>query len=506
MKSSRIYFVLLPLFMLSLFLFGCAQSSAPASPTTHASRTIRFQNGSFDSNAAEVTVALKKGESRLLERFDHLTTVDLTGSESIVEVDEYAKAHPDVQVRCTIELLGQSVPFDASSIATVGSWNVESIQQAIDTLPYLSSLDIRSCALENAALLSLFQANPTLSIRCMVSVFGEKADNQAVSLVIPDGEGTPEEIETTLREALPLFPALTSLDLTQQQAELSPETILQFQQEFPAMQILYTFQLYGREINTTDTTLDLYEVRVKNEGVPELEKVLACLPDCTYADMAYTKIDNETMSALAAKFPNIKFSWMIHFAAYSCRTDANMLKASKPFYGFTSDVADILKYCTDLEYLDIGHNQLTDLSFLSNMKHLKVLIAAISFNIADISPVANCTELEYLELFSNRIVDVSPLANLTNLKHLNICNNRIVDASPLYALQNLERLWIANNPLSDTQKTELIKHLPNCKVNVTTHNPTAEGWDLGERYDLLSEQFHYGSAIIYERFGNYSRP
>ena len=506
MKSSRISLALLPLLVLSLFLFGCAQSSAPASQTATASRTIRFQNGSFDSTATEITVALAKGESRLLERFSDLTMVDLSGSESTAEVVEYAKAHPEVQVLCNLDLLGQTVPFDAKSIATVGSWNVESIQQAIDSLPDLSSLDIRSCALENESLLSLLQANPTLSIRCMVSIFGEQTDNQAVSLVIPDGEGTADEIEEGLLAALPLFPALTSLDLTQQQTELSPETILQLQQEVPTLQILYTFHLFGREIKTTDTTLDLYEVRVKNEGVPELEKVLACMPDCTYADMAYTKVDNETMAALAEKFPKIKFSWMIHFAAYSCRTDANMLKASKPFYAFTSEVADILKYCTDLEYLDLGHNQLTDLSFLSKMKHLKVLIAAISYNITDISPVANCTELEYLELFSNRIVDVSPLADLTNLKHLNICNNRIVDASPLYSLQNLERLWIANNPLSDEQKAELIKHLPNCEVNITTHNPTAEGWDLGERYELLSEQFHYGSAIIYERFGDYSRP
>ncbi|MPN31066.1 hypothetical protein SDC9_178539 [bioreactor metagenome] len=212
------------------------------------------------------------------------------------------------------------------------------------------------------------------------------------------------------------------------------------------------------------------------------------------------------MAALAAKFPKIKFSWMIHFAAYSCRTDANMLKASKPFYGFSSDVADILKYCTDLVYLDIGHNKLTNLSFLANMKHLKVLIAAISYNITDISAVANCTELEYLELFSNRIADVSPLSALTQLKHLNICNNRITDASPLYSLQNLERLWIANNPLSDEQKAALVKQLPNCEVNLTTHNPTAEGWSKGERYDLLSKQFHYGSPIIYERFGTFNHP
>ena len=110
MKSSRISLALLPLLVLSLFLFGCAQSSAPASQTATASRTIRFQNGSFDSTATEITVALAKGESRLLERFSNLSMVALTGSESTAEVVEYAKAHPEVPVLCNLDLLGQTVP------------------------------------------------------------------------------------------------------------------------------------------------------------------------------------------------------------------------------------------------------------------------------------------------------------------------------------------------------------------------------------------------------------
>ena len=36
--------------------------------------------------------------------------------------------------------------------------------------------------------------------------------------------------------------------------------------------------------------------------------------------------------------------------------------------------------------------------------------------------------------------------------------------------------------------------------------PTAEGWKKGARYELLTQQFHYGSPIIYERFGDFTRP
>ena len=501
MKSQRLRLVLLGLTLLLLFSYGCEQALIPVS------REIHFSSGaSFESSATEITVPLQAGESRLLERFPNLSSVNLTGSEDIAEVREFANAHPEISVQCDLSLLGQTVAFDATSLTVSGSYDVADIQQAINTLLNLTNLDLRACKLDNISLIKLMQANPDLSIQCMAEVFGAYVDNQTTTLVIPADQAKQKEIDSELFRVLGLFPALQSLDLTQLNGTLTPEAIQALQQEFPSLQILYTFQLFGREIKTTDTELDLYEVRVKNEGVPELEKVLACMPNCTYADMAYTKVDNETMAALAAKFPKIKFSWMIHFAAYSCRTDANMLKVSKPFYGFTSDVADILKYCTDLEYLDIGHNKLTDLSFLSHMKNLKVLIAAISFNITDISPIANCTQLEYLELFSNRIVDVSPLSGLTQLKHLNICNNRIVDASPLYSLQNLERLWIANNPLSEEQKAQLVAHMPNCEVNLTTHNPTAEGWKKGARYELLSKQFHYGSATIYERFGSFSRP
>lgn len=65
------------------------------------------------------------------------------------------------------------------------------------------------------------------------------------------------------------------------------------------------------------------------------------------------------------------------------------------------------------------------------MPQLRVLIIACN-KVEDISPLANLTNLEYLEVFKNKIRDISPLSGLTNLIDLNICFN--------YS-QGLEHRW-----------------------------------------------------------------
>ncbi|MBQ4224266.1 MAG: leucine-rich repeat domain-containing protein, partial [Prevotella sp.] len=44
------------------------------------------------------------------------------------------------------------------------------------------------------------------------------------------------------------------------------------------------------------------------------------------------------------------------------------------------------RYCTKLKGLDLGHNAITDISFIENMPHLRVLILADN-DLTDISPL-----------------------------------------------------------------------------------------------------------------------
>ena len=114
-------------------------------------------------------------------------------------------------------------------------------------------------------------------------------------------------------------------------------------------------------------------------------------------------------------------------------------------------------------------------------------------HITDISPLADCKHLEFLEIFTNDITDLTPLSGLTELRHLNASNNpNLSDISPVYELHGLERFWCGHyNSVPQEQFDRFCELNPNCQVNFTCFDPH-EDWRWGtERYALLQEQLGY---------------
>ena len=70
-------------------------------------------------------------------------------------------------------------------------------------------------------------------------------------------------------------------------------------------------------------------------------------------------------------------------------------------------------------------------------------------SIADISPLANLTNLTELSLENNSISDISPLAELNSVESLWLDSNSISDISPLAGLTQLRRLFLDYNSISD---------------------------------------------------------
>ncbi len=123
-------------------------------------------------------------------------------------------------------------------------------------------------------------------------------------------------------------------------------------------------------------------------------------------------------------------------------------------------------YAQNLVFLDLGGNQIQDVSPLTKLANLKIL-SLWNNQIQDIAPLAHLTNLTSLNLALNRVKtleplsgliqlqaldlvgckvkDISPLANLTNLTTLVLTANLIIDFSPLSNLINLEKLWIDDN-------------------------------------------------------------
>ncbi|EHT9627766.1 leucine-rich repeat domain-containing protein [Listeria monocytogenes] len=115
-----------------------------------------------------------------------------------------------------------------------------------------------------------------------------------------------------------------------------------------------------------------------------------------------------------------------------------------------NQISDIspLSNLTNLSYLDLANNQISDISSLANLTNLSSLYLANN-QISDISLLSNLTNLSYLDLDNIQISDISPLSNLTNLSYLYLNNNQISDISPLSNLTNLSYLYLNNNQISD---------------------------------------------------------
>jgi len=107
-----------------------------------------------------------------------------------------------------------------------------------------------------------------------------------------------------------------------------------------------------------------------------------------------------------------------------------------------------LEHCTNLIWLDLWNNQISDISPLASLTNLTSL--NLWYNqISDISPLASLTNLTKLWLNLNRISDISPLTNLTSLTSLYLHTNQISDISPLTNLTSLTELDLHSNKISD---------------------------------------------------------
>lgn len=213
-------------------------------------------------------------------------------------------------------------------------------------------------------------------------------------------------------------------------------------------------------------------------------------PEIDAVDMYATRLTAGQAQTLETAFPDIAFGWTLAIGDHSVRTDATAFSTlhSNKSAPHTSEDFAALRYCKSLVALDLGHNAITDISFLADLPNLRVLILGRN-QIEDISVLATLTKLEYAELFSNRISDVSALAGLNHLIDLNLTNNPVADFAPVMGLSGLERLWCGmNSRLDRATQAALREALPGCEIDTQSH-PTGGTWRSHARYDVIAEMF-----------------
>ena len=251
---------------------------------------------------------------------------------------------------------------------------------------------------------------------------------------------------------------------------------------------------------------DAEHIDMGDQAVQDFSAFIAFLkefPGLKSVDMFATQVTAEQVGMLEDALPDIRFGWTLQLMRYKnkhiVRTDA---EAFSTLHGVCpnhpSEEFALLKYCTNLLALDLGHNYLTDISFMLNMPRLRVLILGENQKLKNIEVIGELQDLEYLELFTCGIRDISPLTKLPNLMDLNLCNNKVQDWRPLKEMTQLKRLWISDmgeHAMSAAEKQELREALPDTEI-MFTGKPTDNGW----RTDPKTKASHPHYAVIYEMF------
>ena len=140
------------------------------------------------------------------------------------------------------------------------------------------------------------------------------------------------------------------------------------------------------------TYLNLDEQRLNYNMV---KSILAKYPNLKKVDMFNVQLYRNQVEELASLYPEIEFGWTMKIGKdHTVRTDATAFSTmhfsnSQPHS--TADIA-VLRFCKNLKALDIGHNSVNDISWLTELPDLRFLIIAIN-KVTDITPLASLTKL-----------------------------------------------------------------------------------------------------------------
>ena len=448
------------------------------------------------TTAAEVQAALAD--------LPQVGSVDLR--ESGLDNEEVAAlkgALPELSVQYSVTVQGMRddpdmkvLELDASMIS---DW--DALAQEIGLLRSLEQIVVTG-ALTPEQAAYLLEGAGSIPVSYSVSFKGRTigSDEEAV-----DFSDLPASDLGAIKAALIVLPKVkkVNLDPKKGSSKWTLDEADQLQQFREGLLVGYTTKSFGVSFSLADEVVSFNGKNLKRR-IEELKLLLPYLRNVKRVDMENCGIDNETMAALRDQFPQPKLVWRVKVGAYTVRTDARMIKFSAGGGKALHDKdTENLKYCRDVRYLDLGHNEFKHIDFVANMPELEVCIIAVGY-MTSLEGIQNCPKLEYAEFLSGLISDVSPLASCTELVHLNLVYNRIKDITPLYGLTKLERLWISRNDIPADQVAKFKELVPNCQVNTTVQNPTRGGWryfdeeftQITPRYALLCQQFHYDNANL----------
>ncbi|MBQ8264490.1 MAG: hypothetical protein IJY96_06935 [Oscillospiraceae bacterium] len=443
----------------------------------------------------ELAAVVSEAELEKLDKeYPALEKLDLSGSSCYAAIEEYIASHPGVEVTYTVDLGGSQQDPTATSLSlTPGDYEPTLLMTNLAYLRSLTGLSLPCTDLSAEMLSELGLAYPGLAIDYTVDILGSEYGPDAAEIAL--GSLTSADVESAAAK-LALLPALESIDLSK--STLSPAEVALIRNAAPTAAMDYSFDFLGRETNTLETDILFDEVEIGDEGEAAVREALDILPEGARVCFDMCGFSNEVMASIRDDYPNHKVVWRVFFGEYfSMLTDEETVRAIFDLYDGTTEN---LKYCTEVKYMDIGHNtELTEVDFIAYMPKLEICIMSGS-PFTNTSVFANCPNLEWLELvYCPNVTDISALEGLPSLKYLNLTFTQVTDVSMLGSDVPLERFFYANPKLTPEQIAAFEELHPDCWCTYEGFE-YGHGWrhenaglsEFSECYLKLREVFRYG--------------
>ena len=440
-----------------------------------------------------------------LEELPDLEFVDLgTFPVSMEEAEEIRSELGSIDVKCRIcvSMYGEKFSTESTEIDLdgVGLKDVSDLMDSLDRFPNVERVLCTDSEITVDEKNELRRAFPNIDfdIPAFCDLNGERIPDETADIDLRGVAITPKIIEE-----LKTFPMLNSVDM--HGSEITPELRNELVSAFPNVRLLWGVDILGEEYESDVTDLDLSGKR----GLTP-DDVRAFIPlfcGLKRVDLSDCGMDNETLAALRDEFPDTKIVWTLYMGKWSLKTDAVAFSVLIYNYNYTrlrNEDIEVLKYCTDLQALDLGHQALTDISAIAEyLPDLRILILADN-SLHDIEPVRKLKHLHYIELFVNPYLnDITPLEDCKELVDVNVSHlYTIHDIHGLLDLPMLERLWIEHTATSQADIQLLRDTYPNAEVVDQGYGSVDQGWRTHPRYFAMIDMY-FDTTYMSEEFSKY---
>lgn len=479
-----------------LALSGCGADPTP-SPTT-IPQTEAVQETTIPKESIEhLTLVMKAGEIYTLDYYPNLKSVDLSGSTCYDTILEYIANHPQVDVTYSVDVGGSSISNKSTSATLeAGAFDYDLLMTNLQFLPNLSTLSLPNITLTSDQVGALLETYPQVSLDYTVTLFGQALGQDVTNLDLTTM--TSDQVSEACQK-LGLLTHLTDVELGE---NLTLEDVAKLQDAAERVTFHYSFTLFGQTLSTTDETVEYKNQNIGNEGEAEIRRALPVLDNCQRFILDNCGLDNEVLAGIREDFRDgPKVVWRVYYGVdgrYNLLTDADTLRA---VYNVTDETCGPMRYCEDVKYMDIGHNEtLTDLSFIGYMPNIEVVIAS-GCAVKELVGFENCKKLTWLELaYCGKLENIDSLAGCESLTYLNLSFTKVSNFQPLDSLP-LDRFVCLRPRASTEEQNNFVAIHDGClTVFYGYSNPYGYGW----RYDDNGKTFNeYYKNVVREAF-NYN--